>query len=55
MIMEAIIVKTSWHYYTMKINKTFRKKKLTISNNENNNYNNKNHLKNGQNHRLEKK
>ena len=60
MIVEAIILKISWHYETMKTrdNRKTRhvEKKLIVSNNKNNNYNsNNNDLKDGQNHGLEKK
>ena len=55
--MEAIILKISWHYWTMKIRKNRQtkhvEKKLIISN-DNHNSNN-NDLRDRQNHRLEKK
>ena len=62
MIMEAIILKISWHYEKMKMRNNSKTKHveniyiLIISNIKNNNYNsNNNDLKDGQNHRLGKK
>ena len=62
MIMEAIILKISWHYETTKMRNNSKtkhvekKNMMIISNNNNNNYNSNNdELKDGQNRRLEKK